>query len=139
MTAPASRVLTADQAWDSYRSASSQPLNDMVRAAVHVAPCTEIAIPRQAWAVLLRHPEVLKAYQELPVVPATETRCPRCGALRAVYRPTLDRSVFERLLQASQDGPVLPGCVIISDALDATVVLTGPGGSYRLRAVLHGP
>lgn len=108
--------LTPPERWSNFRSYDSKPLTHITLLASRIHPVSVLQIPRRIWAVLLRHPEVIAAYARLQWQPAAASDpCPTCGVMRQACVPPLDRQVFERLLQASLDGPILPGAVTLID------------------------
>lgn len=113
-------------AWDNYLSARSNPLNDLTFAAAGVKLAARIEIPMRIWAAALRHPQVQTEYRALAIAdPGKPEYCKTCGAQRAIFRPVLDRTTFERLLHANPEGPVLPGSIIITESKDNVVLVRG--------------
>jgi hypothetical protein len=115
--------IEAWSAWDNWNSNRSDPLTDIMRAAAVLGFVSAVKIPRHIWAVLLRHPVVLNEYSKVRFQVQEQPVCSACGAVRAVCSPPLDAHGFERLLQASSDGPLLPGCVKIWEHAGNTVHL----------------
>lgn len=113
-------------AWDNWISKRSDPLTDLTSAAAAVGLAARIEIPMLIWAIALRHPQVQDEYRGLTFRdPGQPEHCPTCGALRATFRPVLDRNTFERLLHASPEGPVLPGSILITSSEQNVVLVRG--------------
>lgn len=123
---PFIREVTIACAWDNSISTRSNPLTDLTEAAAAVQRAARIEIPMRIWAVILRHTQVQREYHALAFTdPDKPQHCLTCGALRATFRPVLDRNTFERLLHASPDGPVLPGSIIITESSENAVLVRG--------------
>lgn len=120
------------RAWDNWISAHSNPLNDLLEAAGLVKQAARIEIPVRIWSVVLTHPRVQSAYHGLTPCDPNPEKCPHCGAVRATFRPVLDRNTFELLLHASAEGPVLPGSMMITDHEENRVFI---GNRDRSRGV----
>jgi hypothetical protein len=128
------QTLRAAEQFDNYCSTLSQPLRTLVHEAVKVAPVTRIELPRKVWAVLLMHPVALERYDALRTDRPLRVPCSDCGAMPAEsiqieFRPPLDSKLFELLIGANRDGPILPGCMtLVEDSTSgATVRLIGNG------------
>lgn len=123
---PSIHQVTIAYAWDNCISTRSSPLTDLTEAAAAVQVAARIEIPMRIWAVVLRHTQVQREYHAIAFAdPEKAQHCLACGALRATFRPVLDRNTFERLLHASPDGPVLPGSVIITESAENAVLVRG--------------
>lgn len=127
------------QAWDNFISAQSNPINDLNFAAGYVHLAARIEIPMRIWSRVLRHPAVQEAYHELAVSDPHPDRCITCGAVRATFRPVLDRNTFELILQANAEGPILPGSLLITDSTDNAVLVKGrdPGRQVLITRPCH--
>lgn len=128
-------------AWDNWISKRSNPLTDLTSAAALVEMAARIEIPMLIWAIVLRHPQVQSEYHALTFSDPDPEHCPTCGAVRATFRPVLDRNTFERLLHASPEGPVLHGSVIITSSEQNVVLVRGRDAARTalIKNPLHRP
>lgn len=132
--------ITYPLAWDNYISGHSSPVNDLIVAAGLVQEAARIEIPMRVWSHVLTHPGVQRLYHGLAVSDPHPERCLTCGAVRATFRPVLDRNTFELLLQASAEGPVLPGSIVITDSPENRVLVQGrdPARKVWINTPCHG-